>query len=186
GRNWATLPGNLALSVLLRPDAGPGELGRFALLAALSLAEALEAEGAPRLQLKWPNDVMLEGRKLGGILLDSGVETGRLAWLVIGFGANLAAAPDLPTATCLPRPIAPEAAALAVLARLDHWTAAPAAEIRRAWLERGPPLGAPLRLNREGEVIEGAFAGLSETGALNLQSRGTLRAFSTGDVLQGA
>jgi BirA family biotin operon repressor/biotin-[acetyl-CoA-carboxylase] ligase len=197
GRSWETLSGNLALSVLLRPDCAPADLGQYALLAAVALAEALETFGAPQLALKWPNDVMLDGRKLGGILLESALSGDRLAWLVIGFGANLAAAPDLPTATRLPTPIPAQAVATAVLDRLDHWREKPSppgrglgegswAAIRSAWLARGPAPGAHLRLARNGAQISGTFAGLSETGSLLLQSAGRVHAFSTGDVLQGA
>jgi len=200
GRSWETLPGNLAVSVLLRPYSPSVTAGQWALLAAVALAEALEASGAPPIRLKWPNDVMLNGSKLGGILLESGIDAGRLAWLAIGFGANLAAAPDLQGVTLLPRPIPPRAVALTLLDRIDHWVravilssrglteAVPAdfAPVRRAWLERGPAMGTQLRLNLGGEQVAGAFAGLSDAGALLLRSERGVRAFSTGDVLQGA
>jgi len=190
GRSWTTLPGNLALSVLLRPPCPPSCAGQWALLAAVALAEGLEAAGAPALRVKWPNDVLLDGRKLAGILLDSAVQGDRLAYLVIGFGANLAEAPDLPGVTKLPQPLPAATAADAVLHRIDHWAAVALdrgfAPIRRAWLDRGPASGAGLRLRLpEGQVL-GTFSGLSETGALLLQSEGRVRAFATGDVLLGA
>ena len=190
GRSWATLPGNLALSVLLRPACPAGWAGQWALLAAVALAEALEACGAPEVRLKWPNDVLLDGGKLGGILLDTGVDAGLLTWLVIGFGANLAAAPDLPCVAALPCKLPPETLAQALLGQLEYWSARMLrdsfAPVRRAWLERGPAAGAPIRVRLPEGDIAGAFAGLSDDGELLLQSHGRVRAFATGDVLLGA
>jgi len=190
GRTWETLPGNLALSVLIRPNSPPAAAGHWALLAAVALAEALETAGGPALRLKWPNDVMLDGRKLGGILLDSGVQAGRLAWLVIGFGANLAAAPDLPAAAVLPNPIPPRVIASALLQRLEDWRLLTLldgfAPVRSEWLARGPAPGTHLRVGLPTGEVAGTFAGLSDTGAMLLQAGGRVTAVSTGDVLQGA
>lgn len=184
GRDWQTLPGNLALSVLLRPS--HPEVGHWALLAAVALAEALTP--AP-VQLKWPNDLMLDGRKLGGVLVDTAwTPGGGLAWLVIGFGANLCAAPDLPDVTVAPGVREARDVAHQVLARLDYWTASLAQNgfgpVRRAWLDRGPVLGGLLLLMLGRDQIAGTFAGLADNGALLLQSGGKVHAFATGQVLQ--
>lgn len=191
GRAWVSLPGNLALSVLLRPPGPPRQASQWALLAAVALAEALEQFTPGGIVLKWPNDVMLDGGKLGGILLDSAVGEGRLDWLVIGFGANLASAPDLPDRVAAQLPgaaPAPRAVALAVLDRLDHWSRAALLDgfgaVRHAWIMRGPAPGALLRLRLDGAEISGAFAGLGDDGALLLQTGGRVRALQTGEVLQ--
>lgn len=190
GRAWQTLPGNLALSVLLRPGGPSASAGHWALLAAVVLAEALEACGAPPLRLKWPNDVLMDGRKLGGVLLDTGSDSGFLTWLVIGFGANLATAPDLPGVSHLPCAPKPSEVAGAVRERLGFWERVVArhgfAPVRRAWLARGPEPGTGLRVTVGARQSAGEFAGLSESGALLLRSGRSLAAFSTGDVLQGA
>lgn len=184
GREWQTLPGNLALSVLLRPS--HPEVGHWALLAAVALADALDA--AP-VQVKWPNDIMLDGRKLGGVLVDTAwAPAGGLAWLVIGFGANLCAAPDLRNVAVMPCAWDARVVAHRVLARLDHWTVALARDgfgpVRQAWLDRGPALGDLLRLTLGRDQVAGTFAGLADNGALLLQSGGKVRAFATGQVLQ--
>lgn len=190
GRQWSTLPGNLALSVLLRPSGPAAWAGQWALLAAVALAETLERCGAPELRLKWPNDVTLDGGKVAGILLDSAVEAGQLEWLVIGFGANLAAAPELPGVAALPNRPPPDQVAETLLGRLDVWNQLVLREtfavVRRAWLDRGPAPGAPLRLRLSAGDVAGTFAGLDDGGALLLQSGGRVRAFATGDVLLGA
>lgn len=191
GRTWQTLPGNLALSVLLRPAGHSAQAGQWALLAAVALAEAIE-DAAPcaALRVKWPNDVMLDGAKLGGILIDTALDgAGRLDWLVIGFGANLQSAPDLPRAVAAV-PGAPGAVpvASALLSRLDRWDRTRLLEgfapVRRAWLDRGPAPGSAMRVRCGNTEVGGAFAGLGDDGALLLQSGGRVRALPTGDVLQ--
>ena len=195
GRSWTTPEGNLSLSVLLRPSGGATEAGRWALLAGVALWDALAAGLADpsALRLKWPNDVLLAGRKLAGILVDSVLDgQGRLGWLVVGLGANLAGAPDLPTgpAACLaeagPAP-SPEAVAQAVLDRLAHWRRVRLVEgfgaVRAAWLQRAHPVGTHLAVARGDQVVGGSFAGLAEDGALLLQTGGRVHAFATGDVL---
>lgn len=191
GRTWETLPGNLALSVLLRPAGPVAQVGHWALLSAVVLAEAIETSApgtVPR--VKWPNDVELGGAKVGGILIDTAVDGGgRLAWLVVGFGANLAAAPDLERpATAVPGAPGPDRVASILLARLDHWDRIRLldgfAPIRRAWLDRGPVIGAHMRVRWGNKDLGGTFAGLGEDGALLLQSGGQVRALQTGEILQ--
>ncbi len=190
GRAWQTLPGHLALSVLLRPGERAADAGQWALLAAVVLAEALEqAAAGAALCVKWPNDVMLAGAKVGGILIDTALgSTGRLDWLVLGFGANLGAVPDLPGQAAGMVDAAVGPAALAVLGRLDHWDRIRLldgfAPVRRAWLDRGPAPGSPMRVRWGNADLGGTFAGLGEDGALLLQSGGRVRALPTGEVLQ--
>ncbi len=192
GRDWASPAGNLALSVLLRPSGPAAEAGQWALLAAVALIKALahHAPAAP-LSLKWPNDVLLHGEKLGGILIDSAATGGgRLDWLVIGFGANLGPAPDLPDRQIagLNTTATPAEVADTVLGRIAHWRRVRALEgfapVRHAWLTHAHPPGTHLRVRAGGIDVGGSFAGLADDGALLLQSGGRVRAFSTGEILQ--
>ncbi len=197
GRSWESPPGGLALSVLLRPAAPAAAAGQWALLAGVAMAQGLSRflPDDAALALKWPNDLLFGGRKLGGILVDSQVENGRIAWLVIGFGANLAEAPRLPDRSglaCLAEAgtaPAPEDAASAVLDRLGYWCAARRrrgfAAVREAWLRRGPALGSPVALKLPASEVEGRFAGLSEDGGLLLQTAEGLQAYASGEVLLG-
>ncbi len=176
------------MSVLLRPSGPANDAGQWALLAAVALTEALSPSGEA-LRVKWPNDIVLGSAKVGGILIDTALDlTGRLEWLVLGFGANLAAAPDLPGVAVVPGRADPGSAAARLLTRLDHWDRVRLldgfAPVRRAWLDLGPAPGSHLRVHWGNAEVGGAFAGLGEDGALLLQSGGRVRALPTGEILQ--
>ena len=184
GRVWQSSPGNLALSVLLRP-AGPVRLvGNYALVAGLALAEALPA----MVSLKWPNDVVLNGRKLGGVLVESAVGVGQcIDWVVIGLGANLATAPDIPgrQVAALDGAISASDCAQRVLARLSHWLAvaeAGWAPVHAAWLAVAHPMGDELHLRVGARDVRGRFAGLAEDGGLRLEVKGVLETFASGEI----
>lgn len=197
GRSWAGAEGNLFLSVLLRPGGPAAAAIEWSLLAAVALADAVAAllpEEAP-LRLKWPNDLLLQDGKLAGILLECGADGGgRLAWVCIGFGVNLAVAPVVPgrrTAGLAGyAPPSPEVFAWQLLQSLDRWrqrrACAGFAPVRRAFLARGPALGAPLCLRLGRERVEGVFAGLAPDGALLLAVGGQIRKFAAGEVTTGA
>ena len=195
GRAWSTPTGNLALSVLLRPRLPLREAARLSLLCGAALAEAVASvlPPGPRLALKWPNDLMLNGHKLSGILLESqGDGNGSIAWVIPGIGVNLAHAPVLPDriAACLadhmPAPD-PEAFAPLLLARLAHWYGVLHEEgfapVLQAWLAHAQPPGSPMSLKLGADVLQGTFAGLDADGSLLMSAEGTVRRFTTGEVL---
>lgn len=192
GRAWQAPAGNLNFSAVLRPPAGmPG--GAWSLVAGVALIDALRGAVPPAvaadLRLKWPNDVLLRGAKLAGILVDAALGPGGAEWLVIGIGANLVAAPalpDRPTAALadLGVTLAPAALAQAIAEALDRWAATPWPETRAAWLDRAHPPGTPLAVHDGDRMIRGAFAGLAEDGALLLE--GGVRVVTGDVVLAGA
>jgi BirA family transcriptional regulator, biotin operon repressor / biotin---[acetyl-CoA-carboxylase] ligase len=195
GRNWESPAGNLYLSVLLRPAGNAVEAGRWALLAGVALAEALEhrLRDPSTIRLKWPNDVLLAGRKLAGILIDSEIDAeGRLEWLVIGLGANLVQAPAIAgrsVAALAEAGVAsaPEAVAARVLERLRHWQHARHVQgfeaVRTAWLQRAHPVGTQLTVRFAGQVLSGSFVGLDEDGSLLLQGTSGVRRLPTAEIL---
>lgn len=184
GRPWATVEGNLHLSLLLRPPA-PFRPGHWSVLAAVALADALSPH-APGLRLKWPNDVLLHGAKLAGILLESGDDHGR--WLVAGFGVNLASAPEGTgrAVASLDGATTPDAFAPELVAAFARSRALYAAHgfppLRQAWLARGPHPGAPVAAGLGDRRIEGRFAGLRDDGALLLDTPRGPVAVTSGEV----
>jgi BirA family biotin operon repressor/biotin-[acetyl-CoA-carboxylase] ligase len=163
GRGWTAPKGNLNFSALLRPTM-PIRAGFWSLLAGIALYEAL-APYARGLMLKWPNDLLLDGGKLGGILIDAS------DYLVIGIGANLVASPVIEgrVTAHLPAP-APDRGVIAdrLTAAIDHYSAFSAADINTAWLDRAHALGTPLDIRTPQRHVKGPFAGLTESGALRI------------------
>jgi len=158
----------------------------LSLAAGLALAEAIDAVvPGQALMLKWPNDLMLLGKKLAGILLERSGNR-----VVVGFGVNLASAPDLPDrrGAALGAAIAPKAFApllAASFARLlGLWRQSEPAFIAHAWLARAHPLGVRLNVHAGVEQkISGRFDGLEQDGALRLRlDDGSLEVVRAGDV----
>lgn len=188
GRAWQMPAGNLAMSGLIRLQPGEGQAPELGFVAALSLfdcvAEWLPAE---RLQLKWPNDLLLVGGKLSGILLEGAGDA-----LVLGIGVNLAVAPEVEgrsTASLAEHGVVvsvPEFAARLAdcfAARRMEWREDGFAAIRAAWLQRAHPLGTTLRVLTGGQEVHGSFEGLAEDGALLLLAvDGNRHVVHAGDV----
>ena len=186
GRAWDTGAGNLATTLLLRPTAPQSVTGQLSFAAALAAAEmASHFAPAASITVKWPNDVLAEGKKLAGLLLEGGP-----GWLAVGIGVNLAHHPEDLPATSLPQlGIAPPScdAALTVLAaRFAHWYDAWMRDgfptLRDAWLKRASGLGAPITARLPHETRQGVFEGIDVTGALLLNEGGQVRAIAAGEV----
>lgn len=157
----------------------------LALAAGLALIEAIDTAVPGRnLMLKWPNDLMLGGAKLAGILLERSGDR-----VVAGFGVNLATAPRIEgRATAdLGAAIAPKAFApllAASFARLlDAWRPAEPEAFARAWLARAHPIGTPLSVHGgTSEIASGKFAGIEPDGALRLDVDDEIQVIRAGDV----
>jgi len=195
GRAWEGRAGNLHLSILLRPAEPMRHAPQWGLLAAVALADAV-AECLPEtasVRLKWPNDLLLNGAKAAGILAETAATPDqRIAWLSLGFGVNLAHAPEVPgrATACLAdagiAPPAPEAFAERLLAALDRRRRERLLDgfgpTRAAWLARGPALDTLLAIRCAGSDIAGRFAGLAEDGSLLLATGGRIHAVASGEV----
>ena len=182
GRVWVSEPGNLYASLLLTDPAPPQRAAELSLVAALALHDALaERAGVlgPRLKLKWPNDVLCDGAKLAGILVEGEGLPGRPLAVVIGVGVNCAHHPadtsypatNLAAAGAI---VAPETLAQALIGtmagRLAEWDRGENfAAIRAAWLKRAAGLGAPVRVRLPEREVDGVAETLDETGRLVLR-----------------
>lgn len=191
GRAWHDPAGNFAASHLFRPEMPPAQAALYSFVAALALHEALVAATgrAGSFALKWPNDVLLHGAKLAGILLESAGP-----YLTIGIGVNLTAHPD-PDGGAL-RPvnllaetglrIEPEAFLDLLAPAFARWQAQFVtygfAPIRTAWLGQATRLGQPIIARTVTECHEGTFDSIDDTGALILRTAHGQRAIPAADV----
>jgi len=178
GRQWVSLPGNLFLSGAFRFGKDQRRLAQLSFAASLAVHDALsvcDPKGA--LTLKWPNDVLLDGAKISGILLESGEDRiGR--WLVIGVGVNIVSSPSgtpYPVTHLQPHVTGgPDAGALGrcVAARMEawirDWTEAGFEPVRQAWLARAFGLGEAVEASSGVDRVAGVFEDLDPDGSLVL------------------
>lgn len=188
GRVWASLPGNLFASTLVRPQPGEGPPQQLSFVAALALAEAVAPwTGRHRLSLKWPNDLLLGGGKLAGILLQSTPGA-----VVIGFGVNIAREPVglEQRVACLASATADPPTPAVLLNELrrtfatqrTRWRTHGFVPIRTAWLTRATPVGWRITVRQGDRTLTGTFAGLAPDGAMLLQRDGRIEHIHAGEV----
>lgn len=190
-RPWVSPPGNLHCSILIHIDGDLGRAAQLGFAAAVALVDGFH-HLVPNVSFtcKWPNDVLAEGRKCCGMLLEP---VGR-EWLIVGVGVNVVASPPpgellYPVASLAEFGFAGDD--LDVLAAftqafgplVGEWRRDGFAPIREAWLHRARGLGEPVVVRLDGETPTGLFAGLDAEGALLLdQPTQGLRRILAGDV----
>lgn len=186
GRPWVSASGNFFGSTVVTLRPGDPAAPTLSLAAALALAEAVDvAAPGQAVMLKWPNDLMLLGRKAAGILLERGGDR-----VAVGFGVNLATAPELGDrhSARLDGGVTPAAFApllAGAFARLlQLWRDSEPLFLAQAWLARAHPVGSLLTVHAApGETVSGRFDGVEPDGALRLRrDDGTLAVIRAGDV----
>lgn len=199
GRAWAMPVGNFAATLVMRPKGGAADAARLSFVAALALDEALRAAAGPqaRLAIKWPNDVLLNGGKVAGILLESAGSGAGVVALAIGIGVNLAAAPDpsaLESGAMAPVSILGETGlsitpeefldllAPAFARHLAQYETYGFAPIRTAWVARAARLGQPITARTGAAEFTGTFEGIDAEGALILMGAQGRRVIPAADV----
>jgi BirA family biotin operon repressor/biotin-[acetyl-CoA-carboxylase] ligase len=183
GRPWFSPPGvNLYASVLFRPAVRAGEVLSFSFIASLALIDALEGLGVSA-EIKWPNDVLVRGKKVAGTLVDCSMRGGAVEYVILGIGVNVnigtAALRDAlgragGFATSLAEILGHEVDRSALLAAwLDavaawhlRWKYEGAAALRKAWADRDILTGRRVEVRGDGRLFEGRVRGLAPTGAL--------------------
>ena len=197
GRSWVSLEGNVYCSVLLRPCCPLAAAAQLSLVAAVAVARAVGdvLPSGRRVQLKWPNDVLIDGRKVSGVLLESGTDSsGGVDWVSVGVGINVCHFPegtDYPATSLVAEGATAWGVEAVLKSFLDHfvqwyriWQAFGPARVRAAWLESAVGVGALISVRLHREALTGKFVGLSEEGALLLapSEGGPIRLVSAGDV----
>jgi BirA family transcriptional regulator, biotin operon repressor / biotin---[acetyl-CoA-carboxylase] ligase len=194
GRSWVSAPGNLYTSLLLPDPSRSGCAAQLSFVSALAVRDAIATaapEHAARLTLKWPNDVLCDGRKIAGLLLEG--QAGKLFSVVIGIGVNCRhhpegtefAATDLAAAGIgLSSETLFGLLSASMLARIGMWDrGAGFAGIRSDWLATAAGLGGPVRVRLENRELTGQFEALDAEGHLLLRlPDGRRETIAAGDV----
>ena len=195
GREWQSPAGNLFTTLLMRPRMPIAQCAELSFVAALAVA-GLVGRYAPgaEVKVKWPNDVLADGNKIAGILLESASNNGdRPDWLALGFGLNLVSHPvdaGFPaTSVAALGASAPSAGdALTCLAAMwarwyGLWVEQGFGPIRESWLARAARLGSRIRARLANGETTGVFEGIDESGALLLRETAErVRLISAGEV----
>jgi len=188
GRVWASPVGNLYTSTILRPDCPAQRAAELGFAAALAVADIVPA--GREVRVKWPNDVLVDGGKIAGILLESAIgQTGQVQHVVAGIGVNVGFAPQLPEmrypGSALGGSVeaALEKLTAALAARLAEWRREGFETVRAAWLAKAGPLGAEVDVKLGEGLVRGRFAGLDREGALLLDTATGPRKIVSGELL---
>jgi len=195
GRDWESPKGNLYTSLILRPDVPIAQAAQLSFVAALAVYDALGNIGPAGHQVhcKWPNDILLNEKKVAGILLESegGAGGAPADWIVLGMGLNVEWHPEKTEypATSLrfegfPNTVeeALEAYTKSFLSWTNRWLNDGFEPIRKNWLWRCMGKGEPIEVRLENEKINAIFKDMAEDGALILDDNGSDRRITAGDV----
>lgn len=192
-REWTSVAGNLYCSFLLRhhaPAARAHELGFVVGVAAAEAIESLVPEGV-KVECKWPNDILIDGNKTAGILLETQTTGDEVPWLIAGTGINVANHPKetrIPaTSICEAGGSASVEQTLSALAGrfaewLEIWRANGFDPVREAWEARATGFGQTASVDLGKEKVSGTFAGIDLSGALLLDTADGPRRITAGDV----
>src|SRR5574337_489349 len=185
GRKWISPPGNLYLSVILRPDIPTHRAPLITLMGAVAASSAIRAACGLPAAIKWPNDILLSGKKVSGLLTEMSAEPDRVKHIVLGIGVDvnmdLAELPiDLRPATATlaseaGRRIDRTALLRQVLRELDHWYGvflANDAEVLRAWESLNATTGRTVAVSGPGGTFEGLARGIDAEGRLLVEVEG--------------
>ncbi|MEO5366439.1 MAG: biotin--[acetyl-CoA-carboxylase] ligase [Magnetococcus sp. WYHC-3] len=204
GRTWVAPPGcNLSFSLVLRPPILPGQAAQLTLLAALALAETARGLGLPEARIKWPNDLLVQGLKVAGVLTEMDAEAERVRAVVVGVGINVLGSvrqfpPELrqrvTTLAAALSPLSPPLRPAVLAAFLHHfevwyqrWLTEGFAPIPAAWSAHAGSLGQSVCVHQGRETFCGIARGLDEQGFLLVEhADGSLTRVVSGDVLPAA
>ncbi len=194
GRVWSSPPGNLYASALLVDPCETAMAAKIGFVAGVALRNAVADLGATGVRLKWPNDLVTDGAKLAGLLVEGLTIPGRPFAAIVGFGVNIRSSPqglDYPTTNLdrlTPRALTPGDLLARLAIRFDEAMAVFArgagfARIRELWLASAAGLGGPIRARGARGVREGTFEGLDSEGRLLLRAPGGVEGLESADIV---
>jgi BirA family transcriptional regulator, biotin operon repressor / biotin---[acetyl-CoA-carboxylase] ligase len=195
GRRWISRSGeNLTFSLILKPRIPPDKIGLLPLAIAVGIAHGIVASTNLPVRCKWPNDLLIGGRKFAGILMEGSINGDGLAFVVVGIGINV-------NQTAFPEDLSSKATSLALTAGrpidrislfrnvlvslekdYDEFISTGFASVLPAWLELAPIVGTRVAADHQGLVITGRVTGLSPEGGLQLQTDSGDHTLFAGDV----
>jgi BirA family biotin operon repressor/biotin-[acetyl-CoA-carboxylase] ligase len=188
GRHWASPIGNLYTSTILRPACSAPRAAELGFAAALAVADIVPV--GREVRLKWPNDVLVDGGKVAGILPESAIgQRAEVERVVMGIGINVGFAPQLADmrypGAALGGSVeeALEKLTASLARRLAQWRQEGFATIRAAWLAKAGPLGLEVDVKLGEELVRGRFAGMDREGALLLDTPAGPRKIVAGELL---
>lgn len=196
GRDWISGNGNLFATLLFSKPVPVSEAARYSFHAALAVADTFRIVAPDAsISVKWPNDVLLNGRKASGILLEAlgDAQAGRLG-LALGVGMNLASTPEVTDAHISPTSVAvetgdappPEDVLVLLARRLDHWLTTDASDgfapVREAWRARAIGIGQQISVRLPGSTLAGVFTDVDADGLLVLETTCGRQTIAAGDV----
>ncbi|MEP5761019.1 MAG: biotin--[acetyl-CoA-carboxylase] ligase [Litoreibacter sp.] len=199
GRAWRNFEGNFAATLILKPQCSAQQAAQRSFVAAVALYFALrDLPGVTGLELKWPNDVLLQGQKVAGILLESTSKNADIVeWVTVGIGVNLVSAPDirdLEDRAIAPISIVdaggvaiPTTAFLEILAEhFAYWetqlTHFGFDTVRKSWLDHAARVGKKITARTSSETLYGVFETIDADGNMILNTNGTQRSIAAADV----
>lgn len=195
-RRWEAPPrSSLLLTLVFRPPLAPHEVQRLTMVCGLAVVEAVEAETGLKAGLKWPNDVLIQGAKVGGILTELTLTGDRLDFAIVGIGLNVNLDPEeLPGDLLTPATSLSQATGLKVMRLSLLWSLLRSVEARyislvgghapqAEWAKRLVTLGRPVTVSGAGFMLEGVAEGVTADGALLVRcADGRVKTVLAGDV----
>lgn len=193
GNDWSSLAGNLFMSLILRPQVLAASVGQLSFLVSLALARSFQdvLPASADIGLKWPNDVLVDGRKCAGILLESEAQgmAAQLPWVVSGVGVNLVACPQGATSLvdCGAVNMTPaqflDVFEPHISELYTQWLNEGFAPIRQGWSSFATGVGQKIQVRLTRETLAGVFEGIDDSGALALRlANGEQRHIASGEV----
>ena len=198
-RKWISPKGGIWMSILLRPNFEPSYTSLFPMATSLALAVSIEKTLKVKTELKWPNDITINGKKVAGILIDASIESNKIDYLIIGIGINFRINPgtisksikqknyDITTLVKKDQEGNPVELVQQFLLELEETynkvMINSVGTIRKEWMKRSSTIGKNVTATTTTGTIKGKAVGIDKTGALLLSNKGNIHRLLAGDII---